>query len=266
MMNGHIWLKCLHLNFIFKLIANIFVVLVERIPWVPPECILDPKSLSLASDKWSFGTTLWEICSGGEKPLANIDSSKVKQYLCPHYTTTININQKNLFVVRIAVKRIIRAFWRTMSLYSSFQKHLFYENRHQLSAPKWTELANLINSCMDYEPTFRPSFRAILRDLNSLFCPGQYSHTQSHWHFDMSQFICVVLILVIAVKCLFRLWDREGEWHFTQQSRSVWIKYWSVSEWGSSAVRGETSHFPAAARQGRHKHPCGITICFIYRH
>uniref|UniRef100_A0A673M421 Tyrosine-protein kinase JAK2 n=1 Tax=Sinocyclocheilus rhinocerous TaxID=307959 RepID=A0A673M421_9TELE len=94
-------------------------ILVERIPWVPPECILDPKNLSLASDKWSFGTTLWEICSGGEKPL----------------------------------------------------KHLFYENRHQLSAPKWTELANLINSCMDYEPTFRPSFRAIIRDLNSLFCP-----------------------------------------------------------------------------------------------
>uniref|UniRef100_A0A672M3U7 Tyrosine-protein kinase n=1 Tax=Sinocyclocheilus grahami TaxID=75366 RepID=A0A672M3U7_SINGR len=104
-------------------------ILVERIPWVPPECILDPKNLSLASDKWSFGTTLWEICSGGEKPLANMDSSK---------------------------------------------KHLFYENRHQLSAPKWTELANLINSCMDYEPTFRPSFRAIIRDLNSLFCPGQY--------------------------------------------------------------------------------------------
>uniref|UniRef100_A0A671LY33 Tyrosine-protein kinase JAK2 n=1 Tax=Sinocyclocheilus anshuiensis TaxID=1608454 RepID=A0A671LY33_9TELE len=104
-------------------------ILVERIPWVSPECILDPKNLSLASDKWSFGTTLWEICSGGEKPLANMDSSK---------------------------------------------KHLFYENRHQLSAPKWTELANLINSCMDYEPTFRPSFRAIIRDLNSLFCPGQY--------------------------------------------------------------------------------------------
>uniref|UniRef100_A0A8C2I075 Tyrosine-protein kinase n=1 Tax=Cyprinus carpio TaxID=7962 RepID=A0A8C2I075_CYPCA len=101
-------------------------ILVERIPWVPPECILDPKNLSLASDKWSFGTTLWEICSGGEKPLASMDSSK---------------------------------------------KHLFYENRHQLSAPKWTELANLINSCMDYEPTFRPSFRAIIRDLNSLFCP-----------------------------------------------------------------------------------------------
>lgn len=53
------------------------------------------------------------------------------------------------------------------------QKNLFYEDRHQLPAPKWTELANLINSCMDYEPSHRPSFRAVIRDLNSLFTPGR---------------------------------------------------------------------------------------------
>uniref|UniRef100_A0A8D3CP57 non-specific protein-tyrosine kinase n=1 Tax=Scophthalmus maximus TaxID=52904 RepID=A0A8D3CP57_SCOMX len=101
-------------------------ILIERIPWVPPECIEDPANLSLAADKWSFGTTLWEICSGGEKPLATLDNSK---------------------------------------------KTLFYEDRHHLPAPKWTELANLINSCMDYEPTFRPTFRAVIRDLHSLFTP-----------------------------------------------------------------------------------------------
>lgn len=43
-----------------------------------PECIGDPANLSLAADKWSFGTTLWEICSGGEKPLATLDNSKVE--------------------------------------------------------------------------------------------------------------------------------------------------------------------------------------------
>ncbi|XP_047425325.1 tyrosine-protein kinase JAK2a [Mugil cephalus] len=101
-------------------------VLVERIPWVPPECVENPQNLSLATDKWGFGTTLWEICSGGDKPLSTLDSSK---------------------------------------------KYLFYEDRHQLPAPKWTELANLINSCMDYDPSHRPSFRAIIRDLNSLFTP-----------------------------------------------------------------------------------------------
>uniref|UniRef100_A0A7N8WPV3 non-specific protein-tyrosine kinase n=1 Tax=Mastacembelus armatus TaxID=205130 RepID=A0A7N8WPV3_9TELE len=97
-------------------------ILIERIPWVSPECIEDAANLSLAADKWSFGATLWEICSGGDKPLAALDNSK---------------------------------------------KSLFYEDHHQLPAPKWTELANLITSCMDYEPTFRPTFRAIIRDLHN---------------------------------------------------------------------------------------------------
>lgn len=45
---------------------------------MPPECIGDSASLSLAADKWSFGTTLWEICSGGEKPLGTLDNSKAR--------------------------------------------------------------------------------------------------------------------------------------------------------------------------------------------
>ncbi|KAG7278261.1 hypothetical protein CRUP_036338 [Coryphaenoides rupestris] len=101
-------------------------ILQERIPWVAPECVETPGSLSLAGDKWSYGTTLWEICSGGEKPLAALDHTK---------------------------------------------KSMFYVDRLQLPAPKWTELANLISSCMDYEPTFRPTFRAVIRDLHSLFAP-----------------------------------------------------------------------------------------------
>uniref|UniRef100_A0A8C7N075 Tyrosine-protein kinase n=1 Tax=Oncorhynchus kisutch TaxID=8019 RepID=A0A8C7N075_ONCKI len=101
-------------------------VLVERIPWVPPECLEEDRHLTLTTDKWAFGTTLWEICSGGDRPLSTLDCSK---------------------------------------------KRLFYEDHHQLPAPKWTELANLINSCMDYEPSNRPSFRAVIRDLNSLFTP-----------------------------------------------------------------------------------------------
>lgn len=58
------------------------VVLVERIPWVPPECIENPQKATLATDKWSFGTTLWEICSGGDKPLSTLDCSKVTQTEC----------------------------------------------------------------------------------------------------------------------------------------------------------------------------------------
>uniref|UniRef100_A0A8C2VS43 Tyrosine-protein kinase n=1 Tax=Chinchilla lanigera TaxID=34839 RepID=A0A8C2VS43_CHILA len=48
------------------------------------------------------------------------------------------------------------------------KKLKFYEQRRQLPAPRWTELAALIRQCMDYEPGRRPSFRAVIRDLNSL--------------------------------------------------------------------------------------------------
>ncbi|KAM5148783.1 tyrosine-protein kinase JAK1 [Mantella aurantiaca] len=42
---------------------------VERIPWIAPECVEDSRVLTVAADKWSFGTTLWEICFNGEIPL-----------------------------------------------------------------------------------------------------------------------------------------------------------------------------------------------------
>lgn len=42
---------------------------VNRIPWIAPECVKNVSSLSVAADKWGFGTTLWEICYDGEEPL-----------------------------------------------------------------------------------------------------------------------------------------------------------------------------------------------------
>ncbi|KAI4881330.1 hypothetical protein NFI96_029944 [Prochilodus magdalenae] len=42
---------------------------IDRIPWIAPECVKNPKKLSVAVDKWGFGTTLWEICYNGEVPL-----------------------------------------------------------------------------------------------------------------------------------------------------------------------------------------------------
>ncbi|XP_074019874.1 tyrosine-protein kinase JAK3 [Numenius arquata] len=98
-------------------------MLVERIPWVAPECLSDPKSLALPADKWSFGATLWEIFSGGNMPVSLLEPQK---------------------------------------------KLDFYQSSLHLPAPKWTELATLIAQCMDYQPSHRPCFRALIRDLNSL--------------------------------------------------------------------------------------------------
>ncbi|XP_035031915.1 tyrosine-protein kinase JAK1 isoform X1 [Hippoglossus stenolepis] len=42
---------------------------VHRIPWIAPECVKNSSALSIAADKWGFGTTLWEICYDGEVPL-----------------------------------------------------------------------------------------------------------------------------------------------------------------------------------------------------
>lgn len=53
---------------------------VERIPWIAPECVEDSKNLSVAADKWSFGTTLWEICYNGEVPLKDKTLAEVKPW------------------------------------------------------------------------------------------------------------------------------------------------------------------------------------------
>ncbi|TRZ09692.1 hypothetical protein HGM15179_017422 [Zosterops borbonicus] len=58
-------------------------MLVERIPWVAPECVSDPGSLGLPADKWGFGATLWEIFSGGNMPLSLLEPQrKLEFYQC----------------------------------------------------------------------------------------------------------------------------------------------------------------------------------------
>uniref|UniRef100_A0A672P5W9 Tyrosine-protein kinase n=1 Tax=Sinocyclocheilus grahami TaxID=75366 RepID=A0A672P5W9_SINGR len=97
-------------------------VVLDRIPWVAPE-VLDTLEIELECDKWSFGTTLWEIFNNGEAPLQGLDL---------------------------------------------IQKQQFYEHFSNLPALEWTELADLIAQCMQYQPELRPSCRSIIRQVNSL--------------------------------------------------------------------------------------------------
>lgn len=75
------------MNFsLLTLITFLWIECIDRIPWIAPECVNNPKALSIAADKWGFGTTLWEICYNGELPLCDkklsevIDSSWISYY------------------------------------------------------------------------------------------------------------------------------------------------------------------------------------------
>ncbi|XP_038640660.1 non-receptor tyrosine-protein kinase TYK2 isoform X2 [Scyliorhinus canicula] len=53
---------------------------VERIPWIAPECVQNVNKLSLGADKWSFGTTVLEICCNGEVPLRERTLSEKERF------------------------------------------------------------------------------------------------------------------------------------------------------------------------------------------
>ncbi|NXK56232.1 TYK2 kinase, partial [Chauna torquata] len=53
---------------------------VDRIPWIAPECVQDMANLSTAADKWSFGTTLLEICFDADVPLKERTPSEKERF------------------------------------------------------------------------------------------------------------------------------------------------------------------------------------------
>ncbi|XP_030919140.1 tyrosine-protein kinase JAK3, partial [Geospiza fortis] len=112
-------------------------MLVERIPWVAPECVSNPGSLALPADKWGFGATLWEIFSGGNMPLSLLEPQRV---------------------------RLIPASCWILIL-------LPHPVLPQPSCPILTLLPP-VPFCYipggECEPQRRPCFRALIRDLNSL--------------------------------------------------------------------------------------------------
>ncbi|KAA0718881.1 Tyrosine-protein kinase JAK1 [Triplophysa tibetana] len=59
---------------------------IDRIPWIAPECVINPKALGIAADKWGFGTTLWEICYNGELPLCDKKLSEKERFYEVHGT------------------------------------------------------------------------------------------------------------------------------------------------------------------------------------
>ncbi|XP_069818400.1 tyrosine-protein kinase JAK3 isoform X1 [Dendropsophus ebraccatus] len=55
-------------------------MLLERIPWLAPECVTDVRNLALESDCWSFGVTMWEVFNDGIVPLNAEEPEKKLQF------------------------------------------------------------------------------------------------------------------------------------------------------------------------------------------
>ncbi|XP_034566404.1 non-receptor tyrosine-protein kinase TYK2 isoform X2 [Notolabrus celidotus] len=52
----------------------------ERIPWIAPECVESGAPIGNASDQWSFGVTLLEICNNGDLPMSGSTLSEKERF------------------------------------------------------------------------------------------------------------------------------------------------------------------------------------------
>ncbi|XP_071386730.1 tyrosine-protein kinase JAK2 [Centroberyx affinis] len=136
-------------------------VVLDRIPWVAPEVLEAPDSLTLECDKWSFGATVWEIFNSGDAPLQGWDLDRKRQFYescqqlppsqwteladligqCMHYQAAFRpscrsiIRQLNSlitsdYVILHAIEPVAQrgSFWRALS--PAHQDQTVFEERH----------------------------------------------------------------------------------------------------------------------------------------
>jgi serine/threonine protein kinase len=80
----------------------------ERLPWIAPECYEKLNLMSLDSDIYSFGICLWEIFSYGTRPYEALSSEEVWYHhqKFPCYYSIINslsIVLRSLFGVNFVI-------------------------------------------------------------------------------------------------------------------------------------------------------------------
>ncbi|KAG8594745.1 hypothetical protein GDO81_001319 [Engystomops pustulosus] len=93
-------------------------MLIERIPWVAPECVSDAGNLALEADCWSFGVTMWEIFNDGIVPLSAEEPEKKMQFYkeqmqlpAPHWIELASLEQQCMSynpALRLPLRCVIR--------------------------------------------------------------------------------------------------------------------------------------------------------------
>lgn len=93
-------------------------MLLERIPWLAPECVSDVRNLALESDCWSFGVTMWEIFNDGIVPLNAEEPEKKLQFYkdqmqlpAPHWIELASLEQQCMSYIpalRLPFRSVIR--------------------------------------------------------------------------------------------------------------------------------------------------------------
>lgn len=78
------------LNIFVKKFSS-FSLFVDRVAWTAPELQKTNAEPTLEGDKWSYGITVWEIMSYGEKPCGNMTSQEVRKKYLAGLTCCMNL-------------------------------------------------------------------------------------------------------------------------------------------------------------------------------
>ncbi|XP_067941685.1 tyrosine-protein kinase JAK2-like isoform X2 [Watersipora subatra] len=130
---------------------------IERLPWIALERWTALTNETTESDVYSFGMTIWEICSRGERPLGNLNLDKVRSF--------IESSRE------IAVPSIIEAYNSAMHTY----KDVLNEERYNKLMSVLYRRIILHNISVD--PSSRMKPQDIVREmilLNCQFTPNAY--------------------------------------------------------------------------------------------
>lgn len=132
----------------------VWLVILDRIPWVAPEVMETPDNLSLECDKWSFGATLWEIFNNGNTPLRGWDLDEVMSQTNGSPLGWKESSTENLWTCSYAIKS-------TAMMPITFQKLFEREKLDSLWVLRRSSLIQLVDCDFDRSSNISPFYKRL---------------------------------------------------------------------------------------------------------